>query len=278
MKTAREIVQSDSMQKELQKLNGEWGGPGRAEIWLGLAARKEPQIMEADPGSVGRAIATAVGMRLEPDGIHGALVTFWNKKKGVRECQFMPMYRGLVKLARDSGEVWAVEAEVVHLGDDFEFEMGLNPKLRHVPKFNGDERDVTHAYAIARFRNGGVQFRVVPKTYLDKVQSAAVARGGKVWGAWPEEQMKKTAIKYLSKLLPQTPEMMEAIRHDNDAFGGVTPDPDALPPPTTKAALTAAMGGEPKESEPLPATESNPPNGETLFPDVPYDGPTESGG
>ena len=281
--TVTKMVESEAVQKALADIGGDWGSPGRIGVWLRLAARRDPQIYECTPASVAQSITRAAGMKLEPDGIHGALVSYWSKKDKVRTCQFMPMYRGLIKLARDSGEVWAIEAEIVHVGDAFEFELGLNPKLRHTPKFLGDERDVTHAYALARFRNGGVQFRVCPKQYLDKVERSAKARGGMVWGSWYEEQCKKTAIKYLSKLLPQTPEMVDAIAHDNDTFGGVhMANGDALPPPTTKAAIAAALTGGTPEAEPpvaddaeimegaIASTEDNPPKDETLFADVEY--------
>ena len=234
-----EMIEREGTQEAMRAIAGDYASPERVEVWLRLAARKEPKLYDCTRESVIQAITRAIGMHLEPDGIHGALVVYG------REAQFMPMYRGLIKLARDSGEVWAIEAEVVHEGDDFEYALGLNPILRHIPGPNSDPRDVTHAWAIARFRNGQSQFRVCPRSYLDKVQASAQKRGGMVWRTWPEEQQKKTAIKYLSKLLPQTPELIAAIAHDNEVFGGVGNGQAPVPAISTADSIVAALNPPP---------------------------------
>jgi len=248
-------------------------------LCVGLSIKKEPKIRQCTGNSIIAAIRVAVKMNLMPDGQHGALVVF-----GKNELVFMPMYKGYIKVARESGAVTNIDADIVHEKDRLEYQKS-NVKgenyLKHQPSLDDDPGPVVATYAIAHLPGEDVgQFTIRPMRYLRKVEAGAKRRGGAVWSSWPEQQMIKTAIRYLSKLLPQTPELARVIAHDDKYFGAIDIENGDAPqkPVPTKAALTAAMGGEPEESEPLPATESNPPNGETLFPDVPYDGPTESGG
>ena len=53
------------------------------------------------------------------------------------QCQFQLGYKGMLDLAYRTGEVRSITAEVVREGDVFEYELGLNPKLRHVPAQSG---------------------------------------------------------------------------------------------------------------------------------------------
>jgi len=71
-----------------------------------------------------------------------------------KDVQFQIGYKGLVELARRSGKVKMVYAEVVRQGDDFRAEFGLEPKLEHRPRFDSG-RPLTHVYAVCHFSDGG---------------------------------------------------------------------------------------------------------------------------
>ena len=55
------------------------------------------------------------------------------KNKGVLECQFQLGYKGMLDLAYRSGEVSVIQAHTVYENDMFEYELGLDPKLKQIP-------------------------------------------------------------------------------------------------------------------------------------------------
>ena len=60
-------------------------------------------------------------------------------------------YKGLIRLARNSGEVSSLVAHEVCENDEFDFEWGLNEKLVHKPAA-GERGEITHFYAVAKFQ------------------------------------------------------------------------------------------------------------------------------
>lgn len=211
------------------------------------ALQSSPKVFECSQESILLSLMRAASYGLEPDGGvlgHGYLVPFWNSKARRMDCQFIPGYRGLVKLARNSGEVADVWAEVVYEADRFEYELGLEQTMKH--KRNDEAVDVgplKYAYAVARFRDGNVRFVVMNRREIEDIKSKTASRDreGNAFGPWVDhepEMWKKTAVRRLAKMLPLSPDVAMAMdsedREDNtlESFGLVVPSHDALTPPT----------------------------------------------
>ena len=129
-------------------------------------------------------------------------------------------YKGLAKLATDSGAVLRLDAHVVHEKDrKFDYWYGSNPDIIHYPSLEQDQGKMTHVYAVANLKNGLKQFIVLTKTEVEKVRQSSQAPNSPMWRDWPEEGARKTAIKKLYKLLPQTEQMSEAISVLNEHEG-----------------------------------------------------------
>jgi hypothetical protein len=127
-----------------------------------------------------------------------------------------------VDLARRSGQITTVYAEVVYRGDAFEQEMGLEPTIRHkrkaepITKQVGDRllftgENVTHAYAVAKFANGDHQFVVLDRKTLDSIRSQSKASTSGPWMTHPEEMDKKSALRRLCKLLPMSSDVRAVL-------------------------------------------------------------------
>lgn len=212
------------------------------------AFQTNPELLECTPESVLLSLMRAASMGLEPDGGplgQGYLVPFNVKVKGrgngpdtwQKQCQFIPGYRGLVKLARNSGEVADVWAEVVYEKDEFEYELGLHPTLRHRRNDSAtDAGALKYAYAVARFRDGERKFVVLNKREVEKAKSVSKSASSSYspWGQWPEAMWRKTAVRQLAKLLPLSVEVQGNIAKDTDEDHPVhieLPDLAALPMP-----------------------------------------------
>lgn len=184
------------------------------------AMQQQPKLLECNPDTVFLSIMRAASCGLEPDGGalgHGYLVPFWSGKNSQLECQFIPGYRGLVQLARNSGDIKDVIGEVVYEKDHFEYELGLAPILKH--KRNDDADDpggLKYAYAIAEFRDGGKKFIVMNKREVlaIKARTQSKTRDGKIVGPWKDdeaEQWKKTAVRRICKQLPLSADRSQDI-------------------------------------------------------------------
>ena len=120
-------------------------------------------------------------------------------------------YRGLIKLAVDSGSVLDIDSTVVHEKDVFEYEMGLTPKLGHVPSNEDEPGPMRFVYAIAILLSGIKKFIVLNRAEVDKIRASSQMPNGLMWKDFFDEACRKTAVKKLYKMLPQTDKLSNAV-------------------------------------------------------------------
>ena len=180
------------------------------------AISRNPRLLECTRESLALALIEAGQLGLEPNGIMGQayLVPYFNGKTKKYEAQFQIGYRGLIDLARRSGEVTKVEARVAREGDYFEYEYGLTPKLVHRPDPSG-KGEITHVYAIAWLRGSDPIFEVMTREEVEKVRRRSKAADDGPWITDYEAMARKTVVKRLCKYLPLSPEAEAVVEADN---------------------------------------------------------------
>lgn len=120
------------------------------------------------------------------------------------QVQFQIGYRGYLELARRSGEILTVYAQVVREGDTFSYSYGLKPDIVHIPA-QGSSGEVTHAYAVVHYKTGGYNFEVVTREEIEGYRRRNKMQGVQPSGAWATDyaaMSKKTALRRLSPYLP----------------------------------------------------------------------------
>lgn len=190
------------------------------------AASKNPKILECSPITVYRAITEAAQLGLEAGGPlgHAYLVPYGN------QCQLIVSYKGMIDLARRSGQILSIEARVVYAGDEFDYQYGLEPKCRHVPKaVDLDDAKITHAYAVAHLVGGGTQFEVMTRAQIESIRSKSRSGSSGPWRDHFAEMSKKSAVRRLFKYLPISIETADAFAKE-DVAEGVTVDAVVIPP------------------------------------------------
>ena len=133
-----------------------------------------------------------------------------------KEVQFQIGYKGYIELARRSGKIKMVYAEVVREGDEFTAAFGLNPMLEHKPKFDTG-KPLTHVYAVCHFNDGGYNFVVLSKKDVEQLRMRSPMQKGAPAGAWATDyaaMAKAKALKQLAKYLPLNIDQSEAIATD----------------------------------------------------------------
>ena len=182
--------------------------------------RLNPGLAECTPKSVLAAVVQCSQLGLEPGLLGQAYLVpikrQWKDDSGrwhsQMECQFIPGYRGLIALARRSGEVTSIDAEIVYEQDEFELALGLEPRIVHRPRLDGDRGQPRLAYAIARFREGGFQFQWMTIAQIETIRAGSKADDG--FGPWStdyDEMVRKTVVRRLCKYLPMSVEMANAV-------------------------------------------------------------------
>jgi len=161
---------------------------------------KTPSLLACEPVSIARAIVEAGQLGLEPTGLLGGAYLV---PRG-RQATLMIGYRGLVILAKRSGEVQRVEARVVRAKDVFDYGYGLEPYLRHQPSREADPGELTYAYAVIVYRDGERQFDVMSHAEIEAIRARSSAGNAGPWITDYFEMAKKTVLRRLLKLAPLT--------------------------------------------------------------------------
>ncbi|QWE95630.1 recombination protein RecT [Cupriavidus sp. EM10] len=197
------------------------------KIALG-ALRTTPKLMECTVESLMGAVVQCSQLGLEPNTPlgHAYLIPFEKKKKqGERwvvdkiETQIVIGYKGLIDLARRSGQVVSIAAHAVHENDRFEYSYGLDEKLEHKPAMTNRGRVIAF-YAVAKLVGGGHAFEVMSAEQVNEIRDAsqnykfARDKGKTVWGQHYEEMGRKTVLRRLFKYLPVSIEMANASTLD----------------------------------------------------------------
>lgn len=195
------------------------------------ALRQNPKLMECTVESLFGAAIWCAQLGLEPNTPmgHAYLIPF--KVKGVMQVQCVIGYRGLIDLARRSGQIVSIAAHEVCQNDEFDFAYGLDERLTHKPALS-DRGPVIAFYAVAKLQGGGYAFEVMSVEQIEAIRDRDGSNAWKdVWengrktgrrekasSPWwdhPVEMGRKTVVRRLSKYLPISIEMMDAVSADD---------------------------------------------------------------
>lgn len=211
--------------------------------------KQNDALMRCRPESLLGALMTSAQLGLEPGPLGEAyLVPFGD------QVTFIPGYRGLIKLAWNSGQLRNISARVVYDRDEFSYSYGLHPDLVHKPA-RGNRGDITDVYAAATLLDGGAEFEVMDVGAVEAIRARSRAKNSGPWISDWEAMARKTAVRQLAKWLPMATVMNRAIA----AEGSVRTDlhADALDD------VTAKFDGEVIDAEPADNTTHAAPTNDT---------------
>lgn len=224
------------------------------------SARKNPELLECTPESFLGAVIQSAQLGLEPDTPlgHAYLIPYRNKKNGQREVSFMPGYRGMMDLIYRAPDAPVLMPAVVHEGDRFEYELGLQPKLLHTPMPRNTQPKLMYVYCVASFRDGRKEFMVMNRGEVEAIR--ARSPGGKV-GPWRDDfeaMAMKTVIRKMVKYLPMSVELKTAIGLDEAAELGEPQNMESIIKPHSAPILTKSERLEEKMSGSVSESDMDP--------------------
>lgn len=261
VQSVKDLLISKQAGQQLAAVAARHMNPERMMRVVANAIRTTPKLQQCEPISFLGALMQCASLGLEPNTIlgHAYLIPFdktldrgKSTERTITEVQLVVGYKGLIDLARRSGHITSIHAGI-HYSDDeltgglWEYEEGTEAKLRHR---NGDMAGTKkHAYAIAKFKDGGHAYVVMPWSHIMKIRDAsqgykrAVENAKKwkkpvdtPWVTHEDAMAKKTAIRALAKYLPLSVEFADAMTVDEQSLNyrsfamdptqGLLPEPD----------------------------------------------------
>lgn len=224
--------------------------------------QKNPDLLNCTPHSFLLAVLGSCALGLELGGPLGQAYLIPYGK----ECQLIPGYRGLIKLAINSGQVTHIIPDVVRVGDRFEYETGSEQRLVHVPaeapivdgrpdpKWKPGEAKAF--YSVAYLSGGFKVITVMQRWEVDRIRDMSKSRRGDKdpWVAHYDEMGKKTVIRRQGKILPASAERLQyALALEDAADTGtrqpfeVIPGMPEVPEPEPTVGETPPVAEQPKE-------------------------------
>ena len=134
-------------------------------------------------------------------------------------------YKGLIKIATDTGAIRWARAELVHERDEFTFN-GPAKEPEHKANAFRDRGEVIGVYCIAKTSDGDILTEIMPLDELEKIRGKSLAYAKKKsgpWAEWFDQMAKKAVIKRASKTWPYTDRadrLQYAIDLANTSEGG----------------------------------------------------------
>lgn len=194
-----------------QTLNGTGVNPKRflatAKTAIQTHADKD-RLANADRQSLYLAIKKSASDGLMPDNREAALVVYGS------QVQYQPMVQGLVKLARNSGEIESINSEVVYSNDEFNLFYDFEGvQFTHKPLWTGDRGEPVLVWASVKLKSGERMARAYDKKRIMSIATRSKQSGnydpakGKDW----EEFWRKAAIRNILKYAPKSTALDQAM-------------------------------------------------------------------
>lgn len=238
--------------------------PERFERAVANVLMNTPEMLTADPRLIFREISKVVGLglMLDPQLGEAYLILGWNAKTRQKEPQVRIGYKGLIKLAKQSGEILNIYAREVHEKDEIECLQGDENRLIHKPRLFTDRGPVVGYYAVVKLRNGEIDFEPMSVQQIHEIRDRSdgwkAFRDGKIkstpWSTDEGEMSKKTVLRRLQKRLTQSPDLVAAVAiEDNAEFSAFDRGKaDALPPPPPRRQVAQRQAQQVIEHQPEP--------------------------
>lgn len=207
---------------------------------VNTAIQLNPDLAAADRRSLMAACMKAAQDGLLPDGREGALVIYNTKLKvkdtngreverWVPTVQWTPMVAGLMKKARNSGEIAGISASVVFRHDHFKLIKGDDERFEHEPNLDVDDAELVEAnargaYCIISLKDGTKIRSWRNRNQIQTARSQSKAQNSLMWTKFWEEGWCKVAIRHACKFAPSSADkeghdaFMRAAERDDDTY------------------------------------------------------------
>lgn len=215
-----------------------------------------PKLAECSSASILSCVMKCSALGLEPSAVDGLgrayILPFYNNKSRQMEATLIIGYKGLIDLARNSGQLKSIHAQAVYEGDAFDYwedETGQHFKFKPNRQVEHKPENMTDVYMTATLLDGGFVFEHMTKAEVDAIRKRSKSSNSGPWVTDYEAMALKTVIRRAARYLPMSTEARQAVASDEQ-----TPDySGVLQPVFTDERETVEVANE---SEPQPESEA----------------------
>ncbi len=166
----------------------------------------------------------AIGLTLNPAMGYAYLVP----EKG--SCNLKVSFKGLLKIANESGSIVWAKAEIVRQNDVFTYKGPCDKPTHEINPFSSDRGPTVGVYCIAKTFDGEYLVDLMDSNEINKIKGCAKTKY--VWDQWPDEMAKKAIIKRAAKQWPrkdQNARLDTAVNIVNELEGSEAIEKDITP-------------------------------------------------
>ncbi|HHV61117.1 MAG TPA: recombination protein RecT [Firmicutes bacterium] len=222
--------------------------------------RANPKLLQCNIQSLMGAVMQAAQLGLEPGLLgHCYIIPFGN------EAQFMIGYRGMIDLARRSGNIESIQAHEVYENDYFKLKYGLEDTLEHIPWHLREDQKFDEpgafrgCYMVAKFKDGGHQIHYMSKKEIDDHRKRSKTGNNGPWMTDYIEMAKKTVVRSAWKWLPISIEIMRQVESSDETVKKeINEDMTLVPDESDVIEVIPIKSEEAQEPEMEPEIRHNP--------------------
>jgi recombination protein RecT len=222
----RELLVNDQARDQLSRVAAKHMNPERMMRVMANAIRTTPKLAECEPMSLLGALMNCAALGVEPNTPlgHAYLIPFKNNRKGITEVQMILGYKGMADMARRSGQVRGLHADVVYSDDElWDYEYGSDMRLRHKPGPRRGKKIAAYCHVTLE---DGQAFVVLPWDEIMRIRDASqnwksALKYGKTadnpWSTHEDRMAAKSAVRALANRgeMPLSIEFMEAMEQED---------------------------------------------------------------
>jgi len=226
--TVRELFESSAIQEQIAKALPSALTVERLTRIMLTVFRTNKNLLNCSQHSLLACFFGCAQLGLTPEPWLGQayLVPFWSNKLKCNEATLIPGYRGLITLARRSGELRTVKAAAVYKNEPFDWDRMYPEKSKH-GYVDGDPGELKGAWTLWTFQGDLTTGDFMTIHEIDKIMQRTKSRNkqGEIVGPWQTdkaEMAKKTVIRRHFKLAPVSVEEQRlgmAVEAENIAIG-----------------------------------------------------------
>jgi len=191
------------------------------KVYVRQIFERSPKLAEAllnNPVSLMAALQTAaqLGLTLDPNQQLAYLVPQAPRRGAPAEVVLRVSYRGMEQAVLMSGTVTAIQTELVHENDEFEYGVNIDGPYLNFKLARGDRGEVTGGFCLARYANGEKHVEYMDLADLLAIEASAKAFSGDNSPAWDgpyrPEMRKKSIVRRAQKHWPKSPVLTALAR------------------------------------------------------------------
>lgn len=211
----KSLINSEAVKAQIARCLPQHLTPERFLRVATTALLRVPKLAECDQASFMLAMLNCSALGLEPDGRRCHLIPFENRKLGIVECQLIIDYKGLIELAKRSGEVSTWQPFTVCERDVFTWKNGV---VDHSINWLEDRGKVLAYYSQVTGKDGSRDYEVMTRAEVEAIRARSRAGNSGPWVTDFDEMGKKTVMRRHSKRLTLSPEFHDALDKDGDTL------------------------------------------------------------